>query len=91
MNHYAAEQLARQRHDQFAREAYGDTLVRLARSAAAPHPSQQSVGPLPLRRVAGRMWRRRGVMLAEISRWMSDRHGTEESRTGERPTHPGIV
>lgn len=90
MNHYAAEQLARQRHDQFAREAYGDTLVRLARSAA-PHPSQPSVGPLPLRRVASRMWRRRGVMLAGISRWMSQRHGAEESRTGERPTHPGIV
>lgn len=90
MNYYATEQLARQRHDEFAREAYGDTLVRLARSAA-PHPSQPSVGPLPLRRVASRMWRRRGVMLAGISRWMSQRHGAEESRTGERPTHPGIV
>jgi hypothetical protein len=90
MNHYAAEQLARQRHDQFVREAYGDTLVRLARSGA-PHPSQPSVGPWPLRRVASRMWRRRGVMLAGISRWMSRRHGAEESRTGQRPTHPGIV
>jgi hypothetical protein len=90
MNHYATEQLARQRHDQFAREAYGDTVVRLARSAAS-HPSQQGVGPLPLRRVASWMWRRRGVMLEGISRWMSQRHGAEESRTGERPTHPGIV
>lgn len=90
MNHYAAEQLARQRHDQFAREAYGDTLVRLARSAA-PHPSQPSVGAVPLRRVASRTWRRPGLMLTGISRWMSQRHGAGESPTGERPTHPGIV
>jgi hypothetical protein len=90
MNHYATEQLARQRQDQFANEAHGDTLVRLARSAA-PHPSQPSVGPLSLWRVASRMWRRRGVMVAGVSRWMSQRHGAEESRTGERPTHPGIV
>ena len=90
MNHYATEQLARQRHDQFAREAYGDTLVRLARSAA-PHPSQPSVGPMPLMGIARRMWRLRSAMLAGISRWTSQGPGAEESRTGERPTHSGIV
>jgi hypothetical protein len=90
MNHYAAEQLARQRHDQFAREAYGGTLVRLARSTAL-HPSQPRVGPLPLGSVASRMWRPRSGMLGGISRWMSQRHGASESRTVERPTHPGIA
>ena len=90
MNYYAAEQLARQRHDQFAREAYGDNLVRLARSAAT-QPSQPSVGPLPLRRVASLMRRLRGALLTGISRWMRQRHGAKESRIGRRPTRPGIV
>lgn len=90
MNYNAAEQLARQRHDQFAREAYGGNLIRLAASAA-PHPSQPSVGPLPLRRVASRMWRLRRVLLTGISRWMRQRRGAKESRIGRRPTRPGIV
>ena len=33
MNHYAAEQLTRQRHDQFAQEARGDHLMRAASNA----------------------------------------------------------
>lgn len=90
MNYYAAEQLARQRHDQFAREAYGDNLIRLARSAAT-QPSQPSVGPLPLRRVASLMWRLRGAMLTRISRRMRQRHGAKGSPIGSRPARPRIV
>ena len=33
MNHYAAEQLSRQRHDQFAQEVRGDHLMRAASDA----------------------------------------------------------
>ena len=90
MNYYAADQLARQRHDQFAREASGDNLVRLARNAD-PQLSQASVGPLLLIRAASHLWRIPRALLTAISRRMSKRHAARESRIGRRPTRPGIV
>ena len=53
MNHYAAEQLTRQRHDQFTREVRGDHLMRAALSADPM--ANASVVRSPMRHVGGLM------------------------------------
>jgi hypothetical protein len=83
MNSYAMEQLARQRYDQFAREAHDDRLAQ----SATPF-SQARVGQSPVRRVGGFMRRLPGAMLAGISRQMRQQRGAEESHIGSRATSP---
>lgn len=46
MNSYATEQLMRQRHAEFAREAQGDNLIRLARNAATVSQADQRRAPV---------------------------------------------
>jgi len=71
MNSYTTEQLTRQRRDQFAREAYGGHLIRMARGATPL--SQPGVGPSPARRLGGLIWRFGEAVLAGISRTMRQR------------------
>jgi hypothetical protein len=81
MNSYATEQLARQRYDQFAREAHGD---RLAQSATPL--SQTRVGQSPVRRVGNLIWRLGGAMVAVISRPTHQPPGAKDSPIGSRAT-----
>jgi hypothetical protein len=89
MNYYASEQLARQRHDQFAREASRGSLARLARSASPS--SQPNVGPWPLRPVASLIWRLGGAMLSWISRPMRQRRGATDSPNASRAIGQRII
>ena len=82
MSWYAAEQLAHQRRDQFATEARGGSLVRLARDVASP--SEPSVGPSRFHRVAGLVNRLGGAMVARVSRPMRRPRGATESPIGSR-------
>ena len=82
MNSYATEQLTRQRHDHFAREADGD---RLARSAARRQPC---LGQSRLRRVGDLMQRLSGTLLAGISRPMRPWRRAADSPVGSRATDP---
>ena len=82
MNSYATEQLARQRYDQFAREAHDHRLACLAQSASPLR--RPSVGQSPMRRVGGLMRRLPGAMLAGISRQMRQRWGAKASPVGSR-------
>jgi hypothetical protein len=83
MNSYATEQLARQRHDQFEREAHHDRLAQSATPLSRP-----SVGQSPMRRVGGLMRRLPGAMVAGISRPMRRRRGAKDSPIGGRATSP---
>jgi hypothetical protein len=83
MNSYATEQLARQRHDQFAREAYGDRLARSATPLSRP-----SVGQSSVRRVGDLIGRLGRAMVALISRPMHQRRGVKDSPVSSRATSP---
>jgi hypothetical protein len=83
MNSYATEQLTRQRHDQFAREAHRDLREahrdRLAQSATPL--SRPSVGQSPV-------WRLGGALVAAISRPMHQRRSAKDSPISSRATSP---
>ena len=83
MNSYATEQLGRQRHDQFAREAHGDRLARNATPLGQPR-----VGQSPVRRRGGIMWRLPGAVVAGISRQLHPRRGVSDLPIGRRATDP---
>jgi hypothetical protein len=82
MNSYATEELARQRHDQFAQEARGDRLARSATPLSRP-----SVHQSLLRRVCG-LNRLPGAVVAGISRPMRQRRGANDSSIGGPATSP---
>lgn len=62
MNHYAAEQLTRQRHDQFAQEVRGDHLMRAALNVDAS--ADATVGRSSTRDVGGLIKRIRERLVA---------------------------
>ena len=81
MSYYAAEHLARQHHDQLAREASGDNLVRRATSE----------GPVPSRRVISLLQRLPGVLLTGIRRRMHLRHAANASPMSGPAARPRTV
>jgi hypothetical protein len=83
MNSYATEQLTRQRHDQFAREAHRDRLAQSATPLSWP-----SVGQSPVWRIGGLIWRLGGAVVAAISRPMHQRRGAKDSPISSRATSP---
>jgi hypothetical protein len=83
MNSYATEQLTRQRHDQFAREADGDRLAQSATPLSRPSGGQSSV-----RRVGDLIGRLGRAMVVRISRPMRQRRGAKDSPIGGRATSP---
>jgi hypothetical protein len=82
MTWYGTEQLARQRRDQFANEARGGNLVRLA--GGVPSASTPRVGPAPLHRVLGLMNRLGGAMVVGVTRSMRQPRGAPESAIDNR-------
>ena len=83
MNSYATEQLARQRHDQFAREALGDRLAQSATPLGRPSVGQSRVG-----RVRGLIGRLGRAVVALISRPVHEPRGAKDSPIGGQAINP---
>jgi hypothetical protein len=83
MNSYATEQLARQRHDQFAREAHADRLAQSANPLGRP-----SVGQSRVWRVGGLIGRLGHAIVALISRSVHQPRGAKDSPVSGRATSP---